>query len=290
MFKQLIKLIRVKHWIKNLLVLFPFIFAGRLSAWADAVPAFFSFCFAASAVYVVNDLCDVEADRAHPTKCARPIASGAVSERIAIALAVVLFALGFVCAAVFAVQAWEVVFYLALYVALNIAYSLRLKRVPIVDVAIVAAGFLLRVLYGGAFGAIWISPWLFLTVLSFALYFALGKRRGELQKVGASSRPALAGYNQAFLDKMMYVFLACGLVYYSLWTISRTGASSSIMLLLGVPVAMIACMRYSLIIEGDVSDGDPVGVVLSDKLLLGLMLLWMVVVIMPLYVGGLGIL
>lgn len=286
MLTQLVKLIRVKHWIKNLLVLFPFIFAGELGAWYDAVPAFFSFCFAASAVYVVNDLCDAEADRAHPTKCVRPIASGAVPKRVAAAVAVVLFTLGFACAALFAAQMVEALFYLALYVLLNVAYSVRLKQVPIVDVAIVAAGFLLRVLCGGAFGDIWISPWLFLTVLSFALYFALGKRRGELQRVGTSSRAALVGYNQSFLDKMMYVFLACGLVYYSLWTINRTGDSSSILLLLGVPVAMIACMRYSLIVEGDVSDGDPVGVVLSDKLLLGLMVLWMVVVIVPLYAGG----
>lgn len=286
MLTQLVKLIRVKHWIKNLLVLFPFIFAGELGAWYDAVPAFLSFCFAASAVYVVNDLCDVQADRAHPTKCERPIASGAVPKRVAAAVEVVLFTLGFACAALFAAQVAEALFYLALYVLLNVAYSVRLKQVPIVDVAIVAAGFLLRVLYGGAFGDIWISPWLFLTVLSFALYFALGKRRGELQRVGTSSRAALVGYNQSFLDKMMYVFLACGLVYYSLWTINRTGDSSSILLLLGVPVAMIACMRYSLIVEGDVSDGDPVGVVLSDKLLLGLMVLWMVVVIVPLYAGG----
>lgn len=284
MFGQLLKLIRVKHWIKNLLVLFPFIFSGQLLAWGDAVVAFFAFSFVASGIYVVNDLCDVDADRTHPTKCNRPLASGAVSKEWAIVGAVVLSALAFaVTICVAAVPAASTA-YLFLYAALNIAYSLRLKHIPIVDVAIVAAGFLLRVLYGGAFCDIWISPWLFLTVLAFALYFALGKRRGELKKVGSNSRPSLAGYNQAFLDKMMYVFLACGLMYYSLWTIARAGDSSSVMLILGVPLAMIVCMRYSLIVESDVSDGDPVGVVFSDKLLLWLVAAWMIVAIVPLYI------
>lgn len=261
MIRQYIKLIRVKHWIKNLLVLFPFIFSGQLSAWGEAVVAFFAFSLVASGVYVVNDLCDIDADRAHPTKCDRPLASGAISKRRGVVTAVMLLISSFAATLLAAAEPVMATAYLLLYVLLNIAYSLRLKHIPIVDVAIVAAGFLLRVLYGGAFCDIWISPWLFLTVLAFALYFALGKRRGELKKVGSNSRPSLAGYNQAFLDKMMYVFLACGLMYYSLWTIARAGDSSSVMLILGVPLAMIVCMRYSLIVESDVSDGDPVGVV-----------------------------
>lgn len=283
MFRQFLKLMRVKHWIKNLLVLFPFVFSGQLSAWGDAAVAFLAFSFAASGIYIVNDLCDVEADRIHPTKCSRPLASGAVSKKWAVATAVVLFVLAFTVTLRAAAVPVASIAYLFLYAALNIAYSLRLKHVPIVDVAIIAAGFLLRVLYGGAFCDIWVSPWLFLTVLSFALYFALGKRRGELRRVGASSRRVLVGYSQAFLDKMMYVFLACGLMYYSLWTITRAGGSSSVMLVLGVPLAMIVCMRYSLIVESDVSDGDPVGVVFSDKMLLGLVAAWMIAVIAPLY-------
>lgn len=284
MIRQYIKLIRVKHWIKNLLVLFPFIFSGQLSAWGEAVVAFFAFSLVASGVYVVNDLCDIDADRAHPTKCDRPLASGAISKRRGVVTAVMLLISSFAATLLAAAEPVMATAYLLLYVLLNIAYSLRLKHIPIVDVAIVAAGFLLRVLYGGAFCDIWISPWLFLTVLAFALYFALGKRRGELKKVGSNSRPSLAGYNQAFLDKMMYVFLACGLMYYSLWTIARAGDSSSVMLILGVPLAMIVCMRYSLIVESDVSDGDPVGVVFSDRLLLWLIAAWMVVVIVPLYI------
>lgn len=284
MIKQLVKLIRVKHWVKNLLVLFPFVFSGQLSAWFDALLAFVAFCFAASAIYVVNDLCDVEADRAHPTKCSRPIASGAVPVPLALGVAIALFLLAFAITLVWAQSMLEALLWLALYVGLNIAYSAGLKRIPIIDVAVVAAGFLLRVLYGGSFGDIWVSPWLFLTVLSFALYFALGKRRGELQRVGISSRPALAGYNQSFLDKNMYVFLACGLIYYSLWTINRL-EGTSMLLLMGVPVAMITCLRYSLIVESDISDGDPVGVVFSDKLLLGLIAVWFVVTIVPLYVA-----
>lgn len=284
MFGQFLKLIRVKHWVKNLLVLFPFIFSGQLSAWGEAAAAFFAFCLAASGVYVVNDLCDIDADRAHPTKCDRPLASGAISKRGGFVAAVMLVVASFAATLLAAAEPAMATAYLLLYVLLNVAYSLRLKHIPIVDVAIVAAGFLLRVLYGGAFCDIWISPWLFLTVLAFALYFALGKRRGELKKVGSNSRPSLAGYNQAFLDKMMYVFLACGLMYYSLWTIARAGDSSSVMLILGVPLAMIVCMRYSLIVESDVSDGDPVGVVFSDKLLLWLVAAWMIVAIVPLYI------
>lgn len=277
MFINVIKLIRVKHWIKNLLVFFPFIFAGELFEKAgQAALAFLAFSFVASAVYIINDIRDVDADRRHPKKKNRPIASGAVTTRVASGVAAVLF-LGAIAITVFV--AFDPVASSAIlitYCLMNIAYSFGLKNVPIIDIAVVSIGFLLRVLYGGTVGSIEVSPWLFLTVLSLAFYFALGKRRGELMNIGVCSRKSLKGYTESFLEKNMSVFLGCGLVFYSLWCVDKAqeAAQFGVAYVISVPIAMLVCMRYSLVIEEDGSDGDPVNVVLSDKILLAMILVW----------------
>jgi decaprenyl-phosphate phosphoribosyltransferase len=222
------------------------------------------FSLVASVVYIVNDIQDVEKDRLHPKKKSRPIASGAVSVRqasiFAVVLAVVAVALGFAIDTSW--QGWVI---LTSYVAINVAYSKGLKNVPVVDITILAIGFVLRVLYGGQIVDIEVSRWLYLTVLAGAFYMGLGKRRGELLNVGTQSRKVNELYSHNFLDKNMYVCLGLTLVFYSLWATDPTKHSAS--LFWTIPMVMVLMMLYSLDVEKDGTMGDPVDVLTNNKVL-----------------------
>lgn len=289
---QWLKLLRVKHWLKNLLVLFPAVFAGQLGnadVLLGAFAAFVSFSLAASGVYVLNDIRDVQSDRQHPVKKDRPIASGAIGVRAASVVSCLIMIASVLVTVAFAQQITLSLIWLMLYLALNVAYSLGAKNVPVLDAAILSAGFLLRVLYGGAFCAIAVSSWLFLTVLALSVFLSLGKRRGEIDRYGSAARASLSRYPKAFLDKNMYVFLGLGLAFYSLWIFERMGepyleADLAVWALVAsIPIAMFACIRYSFDIERDDSDGDPVSVVLGDRALLALMAVWAAVVVAGIY-------
>jgi len=276
--KKHLKLMRIKHYIKNVLVLVPFIFSGNLFQpfyLVRAIVGFLAFSLLSSAVYIVNDIRDAESDRLHPTKKTRPIASGEISKRSAAILGVVLL----LCTAVLQYFAGAVHWYawilLGLYLALNIAYSLKLKNIPILDVAILVSGYVLRVLYGATLGGIEISRWLYLTVIAMSFYLGLGKRRNELIRLDPNAkREVLRFYNREFLDKNMYMCLALTIAFYSLWAVDpiTTARIQSTGLIWTVPLVILICMSYSLHIERD-SDGDPIEVLLGDKLLLSLVLL-----------------
>ena len=284
--KDLIKLIRPHHYIKNLLVLAPLIFSGKmfdLTLLARAGVGFVSFSLLASTVYIINDYCDIEADRQHPTKKQRPLASGRVSKTQAIALMLGLLALAF-GVLWWLPNPWLVTMVMVAYLVINLAYSFGFKHVPIIDVAIIAGGFLLRVLHGGAVCDIYVSTWLYLTVLAFSFYLALGKRRGELAQNGAKSRKVLQYYNAAFLTDNMNIFLALTLTFYSLWS-TQSGVRWTVVT---VPVGFLITMRYSLIISDQKSSADPAEVLLRDKVLLGLVMLYglMMFAIMYLKIGN----
>lgn len=284
--KDLIKLIRPHHYIKNLLVLAPLIFSGKmfdLTLLARAGVGFVSFSLLASTVYIINDYCDIEADRQHPTKKQRPLASGRVSKTQAIALMLGLLALAF-GVVWWLPNPWLVTMVMVAYLVINLAYSFGFKHVPIIDVAIIAGGFLLRVLHGGAVCDIYVSTWLYLTVLAFSFYLALGKRRGELAQNGAKSRKVLQYYSTAFLTDNMNIFLALTLAFYSLWS-TQSGVRWTVTT---VPVGFLITMRYSLIISDKKSSADPAEVLLRDKILLGLVMLYglMMFAIMYLKIGN----
>ena len=270
-----LRLLRVKHYIKNGLVFLPLFFSKSFSAaekLMQTLLAFAVFCLLSSAVYIINDIRDAERDQNHPTKRNRPIASGAVGKRTAAVICALLLA--GVCVLIGltgkGLMVWLVP---AIYLAINTAYSMGLKNVPIADIAILAAGYLLRVLCGSVFTGIAISGWLYLTVIAIAFYLGLGKRRGEILRYasGDDTRPVLKFYNQGFLDKNMLMCVTLGIVFYSLWTvdavtIERVGGEQ---LVWTVPLVIIIFFRYSMSIEGK-SDGDPVEVVFKDKVLLAL--------------------
>lgn len=263
--KNWIRLLRPKHYLKNVLVLLPLVFSGRLGEGAvlrAALGAFAAFCLLSSAVYILNDLRDAPADRENPAKCMRPIASGAVSVAGAAVLCVLLL-----CAVValglafhFPLGGWVT---LAAYLVVNVGYSLGLKNIPLLDVALLVSGFLLRMLCGALVTGIEISGWLYLTVIAISFYLSLGKRRGELRSRGESSRAVLKYYNEAFLDKNMHTCLTLAIVFYSLWSVNSGHAH----MVWTVPLVILLCMKYSMTVEGS-SDGDPIEVIYQDKVLM----------------------
>ena len=263
--KNWIRLLRPKHYLKNVLVLLPLVFSGRLGEGAvlrAGLGAFAAFCLLSSAVYILNDLRDAPADRENPAKRMRPIASGAVPVTGAAVLCVLLL-----CAVVvlglafrFPLGGWVT---LAAYLAVNVGYSLGLKNVPLLDVALLVSGFLLRMLCGALVTGIEISGWLYLTVIAISFYLSLGKRRGELRSRGESGRAVLKYYNEAFLDKNMHTCLTLAIVFYSLWSVN----SGHEHMVWTVPLVILLCMKYSMTVEGN-SDGDPIEVIYQDKVLM----------------------
>ena len=277
--KGYIQLLRPKHGVKNLLVLFPLVFSGRLwegELLARSLWAALAFWGAAGAVYIFNDVRDRERDRLHPTKCRRPIASGAGSVPRAAAEGAVLIAL---TAGIFPLGRLpaESGGCLVLYVLLNLGYSLGLKDVPILDLAILVSGFLLRVLFGAAVTGIAVSGWLYLTVTALSFYLGLSKRRGELRTARGSGRLVLRFYSDAFLSQNMQMCLTLAVVFYSLWSMDR-GEN----LMWTVPLVICICLKYGLTVDGN-SDGDPVEIIYQDKALMALGVVFAVITLALLY-------
>ena len=283
--KRYLKLMRIHHYIKNILVFAALACSGQffdVEKLSSAVAAFVAFSMVSSVVYIINDIRDREKDRKHPTKCNRPIAAGTVSVKSACVLAAVLLVIAVVCNGVtFRITSTLL---LALYFALNLGYSFGLKNIPIVDISILVAGFLIRILYGAFVTGITIYNWLYLTVIALSFYFALGKRRNELKQVGGETRKVLKAYPLNFLDKNMGMCLTLANVFYALWSMDEKTRAfyENDYLIFTVPIVLLITLKYSLDVEGD-SDGDPVEVLLRDKVLLGLCVLYLAAMFAILY-------
>lgn len=278
-----LKLMRIKHYLKNGLVALPAIFAKVIlepSIILKTLIAFITFSFTASVIYIINDIKDIEKDKAHPVKKKRPLASGDISIKSAIILVILLLLITISILYFSNLLFIPSSLILILYLILNIAYSLGLKDIPLVDITILAFGFVLRVLFGGLLLGIEISSWLFLTVLSASFYMALGKRRNELIKLkGKKTRNVLKYYNKEFLDKNMYIFLALSIVFYSLW--STQVVDNSLFKYSSIFVILIL-MKYSLNVETN-GLGDPVEVILGDKVLMLIGILYALFCFLVLY-------
>lgn len=284
--KQYLKLMRVHHYIKNLLVFAALACSGQLfnlEKLTSSLAAFIAFCMVSSVVYIINDIRDKEKDRMHPTKCKRPIAAGTVSVTNAVGFGILLLLIAMICnGLVFHVPSTLL---LALYLVLNLAYSFGLKNIPIVDVTILVSGFLIRILYGALITEITISNWLYLTVITLSFYLALGKRRNELKQIGdGETRQVLKAYPVSFLDKSMGMCLTLANAFYALWSMDEQTISfyNNEYLIFSVPIVLLITMKYSLDIEAE-SDGDPVEVLLRDKALLTLCILYLAVMFVILY-------
>ncbi len=283
--KHYIKLMRPHHYIKNFLVFAALACSGQFfdpQKLLSGCAGFAAFCLVSSVVYIINDIRDVEKDKRHPTKCRRPLPAGLVSLGGARILAVVLVVIAAVCnGLVFRGLSTAL---LAAYLVLNLGYSFGLKNVPIVDVTILVSGFLLRMFYGAIVTGIEVSSWLYMTVIAISFYFALGKRRNELKQLKTGdTRKVLESYPVSFLDRSMNMCLTLAIVFYALWsTDEKIVAEHGQYLSFTVPIVLLIVMKYSLNIEGE-SDGDPVEVLLHDKVLLALCLVYFAAMFMILY-------
>jgi 4-hydroxybenzoate polyprenyltransferase len=284
--KNIIKLIRVKHYVKNALIFVPLIFSlnfTKTSLVFNEVLAFVAFSLTASFVYVINDIADKEKDRLHPTKKNRPIAAGSISVSQGLAIALVLIGLSFYIAYSINLKSLLIV---VLYLITNLLYSFWLKHIPVVDVSIIALGFILRVLIGGTAIDVPLSKWLLLTIMTLSFYLGFAKRRNEMSKISQTNetRKVLKEYNLAFLDKAMNSMMTLSIAFYALWSIDEqvVRTFNSDKLIMTVPFVLIGMFRYSLIVEGD-SYGDPTDVIFSDKLLQLVILGYIIFVFMLIY-------
>ena len=284
---DILRLMRPKHYIKNFLIFVSITFDRNLFnplVLGQALRGFAAFCLLSSAVYVVNDIRDVEADRQHEVKRNRPIASGAVPIPAAWVLAAGLFLAALAIQLVSFGNKGSSLLLILAYFAVNIGYSLGLKHVPFLDIVLLVMGFVLRVLYGAAIVGSSTSAWVYLTIFSLSFYLGLGKRRNELKKTNGSTRKVLQYYSYEFLDKFMYLCLTLAVTFYALWSadteISAKYGTNN--LVWTVPLVIIILMKYSADIESN-SFGDPVDVVMHDKVLLGLAALFGLAIIALIY-------
>jgi len=270
------QLLRVHHWIKNLLIFIPLFFSAGFLDISLVISTFFGFiCFSivSSIVYILNDIRDIEKDRLHSTKCRRPLAAGKIPVRNAIIVMVVLSIILIVMLTVLRVPENRLfnlksIGLLLLYILSNIGYSWGFKNIPIVDVTILASGYLIRILFGAIIVGVDISIWLYLVITVGAFYLGLGKRRNEITGNEEGRRAVLRFYSHNFLDKNMYVCQALCVVFYALWsidpvTIQRFHTSAFVYT---IPLILIILLKYSLNVETD-TDGDPTSVLLNDKVL-----------------------
>jgi len=280
---------RPKQWLKNVLVFAAPGAAGVLDEsdnLALTVLAFVSFCFAASGIYIWNDLLDVEADRRHPTKRNRPIASGELSVGVARVAGVAFPIIALALAA--ATGRWQTVAVVGTYIVITIAYTLRLKHVPVVDVVTVAAGFVLRAAAGAVAVDVPMSRWFVLCITFGSLFIVVGKRYAELNEVGegAGTRATLEVYSVGYLRILLSVSLAGVLISYCQWAFETSEASASNWPLyeLSIVPMLMALMRYLMVLE-EGGGAAPEEVFVSDRLLQFLGLCWVVVYGLAVYVS-----
>lgn len=280
--KNYLKLMRIKHYLKNILVFLPIFFSSNIlksDLLIKVSLGFVCFCLTSSIIYIINDINDIENDKKHPVKKNRPLASGKISVKAARLFMVILAIIIVLINILFFKDnyAWIC---LAIYFVINVLYSVWLKNKPIIDIFIISIGFLIRVLYGGFLIDVEVSSWLFLTILSGALFMASGKRRNELKKNKSESRKVLQYYNVDFLDKNMSMFLTMTLIFFSLWTVDNT----SKYLVYTVPVLILTCLRYTYDVDNSDSFGDPVDVIFADKFLIGLGFVLAILMVVFIYV------
>jgi len=280
--------LRPRQWTKNLILLAPLVFSRHLFEMDRALraaAAFGVFCLLSGGIYILNDVRDIERDRLHPVKARRPLASGALSPRLAWRFAVLLLlgalALAFWLDLGFALAALA-------YVALHIAYALWIKAIAILDIFAIAGGFVLRAVAGGEAVAVPLSPWFFICTMLLALFLGLSKRRHELlvlEGLAAEHRASLAMYTPLLLDQMIALVTAATIVTYALYTLAPETIARlhTDALKYTVPVALYGIFRYLYLVYQKGEGGNPETLLLADRPLLAAILLYGAMVLWILY-------
>jgi 4-hydroxybenzoate polyprenyltransferase len=285
----LIKTMRPRQWAKNVVVFAALVFDRQLSpnnltAILYTTAGFIIFCFLSGIVYVINDIADVEADRNHPDKSKRPIASGKlpipVARTFVIVALAILIPVSFLLSTQFAIIALS-------YLVLNLAYSFKLKHVPLLDVLAIAMGFVLRVGAGVALiNVARFSPWLYVVTTLGSLYMGFGKRRAELALLAGeanTARKVLDGYTLPLLDQLITIVSGTTIVAYSLYTFSAPNLPENHIMMLTIPFVLYGIFRYLYLIQVKHSGGAPEEVLFSDRPLQATIVLWGVSVLLIFY-------
>ena len=284
-----IHLLRPKHWIKNLFVFAALIFSLNLFNIVKSIAslqAFFAFCLASSFVYIINDIIDIEQDRKHPKKRNRPIASGKISIKNAAIISIICLITSMTLAYFINLNTLIVI---TVYVFVNIFYSIKIKNVVILDVMFISLGFILRMIAGATAIEVGFSNWILLTTLCISLFLGFGKRRGEMllanNNTQKNTRFVLKLYSTQFLDYMIMSSITLTIISYALYTIDsevikRFGTDK---LIYTVPLVIYGIFRYLYVIFRSDSDGDPTEVILKDKSIISVVLLWILLIIGLIY-------
>ena len=271
--KNLIRLIRPKQWIKNLIVLLPVFFGGALlhpsAIYAGLITAL-SFSFAASSIYCLNDIIDIENDKHHPIKCNRPLASGAISIPQGYTLMLLMLILSMASTFLLYDHQLETAGVIAFYWLLNIGYCLKLKQYAIIDVCIVAFGFVLRVLAGGISTSIHLSKWIVLMTFLLMLFLSFAKRRDDvvrMNETGHAPRQNTIRYNLTFINQAITITSSVTLVCYIMYTVSPETIQNfhTDYLYLTSVFVLVGLLRYIQIAVVDKKSGDPTKVILRDR-------------------------
>ena len=289
--KKTLLLIRPQQWIKNGFVLIPMFFGGRLLNVDDAIASvvtFFAFSCAASAIYCFNDIVDVDADRRHPVKCHRPIASGAVSVPTAYALMAVLALLSALLLFFLPQRAGETAGIVAFYFLLNMAYCLWLKRHAIIDVCTVAFGFVLRILAGGMACDVAVSNWLVLMTFLLALFLSFAKRRDDVLRMNETGEPPRRNtirYNLTFVNQAITITGTVTLVCYIMYTVSPEVVSRfhAPYLYLTSIFVLVGLLRYMQLTVVDEVSGDPTKILLRDRFTQAIVVAWIMAFLLIIY-------
>lgn len=279
---------RPRQWPKNAFVLAALVFDRQLAhlpALFKSLEGLFIFCLISSTVYIINDIADVEADRQHPTKRNRPIASGKLSVKIAVIATVIIL---LICFPIAFFLSDEFALVVLVYFLINLAYSKLLKHVPLIDVLIIAAGFVLRVAAGVSLIHVErFSPWLYVVTTLFALYVGFGKRRAELALLtdGANAhRRVLEGYSLPFLDQLITIVSSTTIIAYSLYTFSAPNLPTNHVMMLTIPFVLYGVFRYLYLIQIKNEGGAPEELLLTDRPLQLTIGLWSVAVLLVFYI------
>lgn len=292
MMKNIVILLRPQQWLKNGFIFIPLFFDHKLTDWyclCSAILAFFAYSFAASAIYCLNDLIDVEADRKHPKKCKRPIAAGVITKVQALLLVALCLCVAFAIASMLDSYAqWKVMGILGVYIIMNIAYCLKLKQMAIVDVFIISVGFVLRIFVGGFATGVVLSQWIVLMTFLLALFLAFAKRRDDVviyEDTGVLARKNVNRYNLPFMNQVIGVVSSITMVCYIMYTvdpevIARMGSRyvylTSVFVLAGI-------IRYLQLTIVDVKSGSPTKVLMKDRFVQCSIIGWIITFVLIIY-------
>lgn len=290
--KNYMKILRPKQWMKNFFVMLPLFFGGELfngKALLAGAITFLAYSFAASSIYCFNDIHDVNDDRRHPVKCLRPIASGAVSASVAYALMFICFALSMLSMFFLPDYALQTGGILLLYWLLNLAYCARLKQYAIIDVCIVALGFVLRLLAGGFATHIPLSKWIVLMTFLITLFMSFAKRRDDvirMERTGEAPRKNTIRYNLTFINQAITITASVTLVCYIMYTVSPEVIQNfqTDYLYLTTIFVLVGLLRYIQLTVVDQKSGDPTKVLLKDRFTQLVVVAWLLTFLLIIYV------